>query len=134
MSRTTSQGVWKMSSKTANKVASKPKQKRSARRPCKADSGPAVSQSAAVDLVTHPPATAFPPMATPNTPGQAQSRLGLAALQSKVDGTPWEHDFYRLLEQGFEWRVAVFIAWASSPVVGRVPKTQGQLATEVLNL
>jgi hypothetical protein len=82
----------------------------------------------------HPPATAFPPLATPSTPGQAQSRLGLAALQSKIDGTPWECDFYHLLEQGFEWRVAVFIAWASSPVVGRVPKTQGQLATEFLNL
>lgn len=39
-----------------------------------------------------------------------------------------------LIDAGWPWRVAVYIAWASLPSMGRVPKTQGYLATEVLGL
>jgi hypothetical protein len=46
----------------------------------------------------------------------------------------WEEDFFLLMNQGWPWRVAVYIAWAGSPKVGRWPKTQEVLATDVLGL
>ncbi|PKO03054.1 MAG: hypothetical protein CVU43_04545 [Chloroflexi bacterium HGW-Chloroflexi-5] len=46
----------------------------------------------------------------------------------------WEEDFFLLMNQGWPWRVAVYIAWAGSPKVGRWPKTQEDLAAGVLGL
>ena len=46
----------------------------------------------------------------------------------------WEEDFFLLMNQGWPWRVAVYIAWAGSPKVGRWPKTQETLAIDVLGL
>ena len=46
----------------------------------------------------------------------------------------WGHEYDELRQAGYSWRVAAYIAWASSPVAGRTPKTQGELATEVLGL
>jgi hypothetical protein len=46
----------------------------------------------------------------------------------------WAEDFFLLMNQGWPWRVAVYIAWAGSPKVGRWPKNQEILATEVLGL
>jgi hypothetical protein len=42
--------------------------------------------------------------------------------------------YYKLLESGWPWRVACYIAWASSPRIGRWPATQQDLATAVLGL
>jgi len=43
-------------------------------------------------------------------------------------------DYFRLLEGGWPWRQAAYIAWASSPKDGRQPKTQKELAREHLGL
>ena len=40
----------------------------------------------------------------------------------------------KLREGGWNWRVAAYIAWASSPRTGRVPKNQDELATQILGL
>lgn len=46
----------------------------------------------------------------------------------------WGDEFYRLMDAGWPWRVAAYIAWASSPKARRFPKTQEKLATEFLGL
>ncbi len=46
----------------------------------------------------------------------------------------WYKEYQGLIEQGWPWRVACYIAWASSPKIGREPKTLGELATKVLGL
>jgi hypothetical protein len=46
----------------------------------------------------------------------------------------WADDFYFLLDHGWPWRVAVYIAWAGSPKMTRWPKTQEELATQILGL
>lgn len=46
----------------------------------------------------------------------------------------WFEDYLRLKELGYPWRVAVWISWAASPKKDRWPKTQEELATQVLGL
>jgi hypothetical protein len=46
----------------------------------------------------------------------------------------WWQDYLRLLEQGWPWRIACYMAWASSPKATRWPKTIQELATDVLGL
>jgi hypothetical protein len=46
----------------------------------------------------------------------------------------WADDFYRLIDRGWKWRIAVYVAWAASPRMGRYPETQEKLATEILGL
>lgn len=46
----------------------------------------------------------------------------------------WTEDYLRLRETGWNWRVAAYIAWASSPKRDRWPKSVEELATEVLGL
>lgn len=46
----------------------------------------------------------------------------------------WANDFYFLLDHGWPWRVAAYIAWAGGPKMGRWPKTQEELANQVLGL
>lgn len=46
----------------------------------------------------------------------------------------WADEFYQLLDYGWPWRIAVYIAWASSPKDTRYPKTQAELATKMLGL
>ncbi|PKN97994.1 MAG: hypothetical protein CVU42_13810 [Chloroflexi bacterium HGW-Chloroflexi-4] len=55
-------------------------------------------------------------------------------LPVKPNTFGWEEDFFLLMNQGWPWRVAVYIAWAGSPKVGRWPKTQEDLAINVLGL
>ena len=72
--------------------------------------------------------------ASETTPGQHASRLGYAQVDKKIAGKPWMSDYYYLLDQGMEWRTALYIAWKSCPVSLREPKTQEQLAMDFLNL
>ncbi len=67
----------------------------------------------------------------------------LSALRIKVKGddgndieiTPRWMDLYkRLIEGGWKWRVAVYIAWASQPKKYRWPMTQEELAVNCLGL
>ena len=46
----------------------------------------------------------------------------------------WADDFYRFQDHGWPWRVAAYIAWASSPKNGRWPRTQEDLALKILGL
>ena len=46
----------------------------------------------------------------------------------------WFKDYLDLIEKGWPWRVACYIAWASSPKTGRWPETLQKLATDVLGL
>lgn len=46
----------------------------------------------------------------------------------------WMELYKRLLEGGWKWRVAVYIAWAAQPRKYRWPETQEELATNCLGL
>ncbi len=46
----------------------------------------------------------------------------------------WYSDYERLIRLGWPWRVAVYMAWASSPKLGRWPGGVEELATQVLGL
>lgn len=46
----------------------------------------------------------------------------------------WLDTYQSLLNSGWRWRVAAYVAWASMPKRKRWPETQDQLATEVLGL
>lgn len=66
-----------------------------------------------------------------------KSEAGRSALYM-LKGTPgqpaWFERFEQLLNGGWPWRQAAYIAWASTPKEGRTPKTQEELAKQVLNL
>ena len=49
-------------------------------------------------------------------------------------GEDWFRDYLMLIEQGWPWRVACYMAWASSPKEYRWPATITELATHVLGL
>jgi len=46
----------------------------------------------------------------------------------------WAETYHRLLNAGFPWRVAAYVAWATMPKEYRWPKTQNDLALQVLGL
>ena len=50
------------------------------------------------------------------------------------DPPSWLEHYFKLREMKFSWRVACYIAWASSPKVNRWPDTQAELAEKVLGL
>jgi hypothetical protein len=69
--------------------------------------------------------------------GQAKSELAKKALEGMFgkSGAPrWLDDYLELVRGGWHWRVAAYIAWASSPRVAREPKTQDELARIHLGL
>lgn len=61
--------------------------------------------------------------------GEAVRRL----FEARAD-VAWMEDYWRLRDDGWDWRQAVYIAWRAQPTDGRWPKTQGELATQVLGL
>lgn len=64
-----------------------------------------------------------------------RSATGLQALKGRnVKDAPWLDTFYQLLDGGWAWRQAAYIAWASTPREGRVPDTQDALARDYLAL
>jgi hypothetical protein len=66
--------------------------------------------------------------------GQAQSRRAYVELLDRLRNFAWWQDFEEMLTAGWDWRKAVYLAWAASPAHGRDPETQAQLATGVLGL
>ena len=52
----------------------------------------------------------------------------------KVIPPPWLEEYYQLLDGGWPWRVAVYIAWKATPKKYRWPESQEELATTVLGL
>lgn len=51
-----------------------------------------------------------------------------------TEDVSWFEDYMLLIQQGWPWRVAAYIAWAGTPKIGRWPKTLQELATQVLGL
>lgn len=78
------------------------------------------------------PDTAFP--ASANTPGQRKSRTAYQRLRDRLQRYEWAADYLELRAEGWDWRKAVYIAWASQPKRTRLPETQKELATQVLGL
>jgi len=91
---------------------------------------------------------AFP--AGEQVPGQAESRSAyekfrtMLAVQTMVQGVEehstdagridWWQEYLALRAEGWDWRKAAFISWASSPTDRRWPGTQDELAQQVLGL
>ncbi|RJP53614.1 MAG: hypothetical protein C4583_04310 [Anaerolineaceae bacterium] len=61
-------------------------------------------------------------------------RSALFALKGMPNQPVWFERFEQLINGGWPWRQAAFIAWASMPKNGRIPKSQEELAKRVLNL
>lgn len=76
--------------------------------------------------------TAFP--ASESTPGQAESRQARRAFLDKSKKCPWLQEYLQLRLEGWDWRKAAYIAWAASPIKGRWPENQQNLAEEILGL
>lgn len=76
--------------------------------------------------------TIFP--AGPTVQGQAQSRRAYHQLLKEMEKYPWWQDYQELVARGWDWRKAVYIAWFVTPANDRVPKTQEEMATQVLGL
>lgn len=62
------------------------------------------------------------------------ARAALNVLKGTSQQPTWFERFEMLMDGGWPWRQAVYIAWASMPKTGRMPETQEQLATQYLNL
>jgi hypothetical protein len=55
--------------------------------------------------------------------------------RGEVERAPrWMELYQRLREQGWDWRVAVYIAWSAQPKKYRWPETQNDLALKCLGL
>lgn len=74
-------------------------------------------------------------------PGQVESRAAYRQLEETAGEAIWFEDYLRLRNETdeagkarWDWRKAVYIAWAALPGHMRWPKTQGLLATQILGL
>ncbi len=67
---------------------------------------------------------------------RTRSEAGRSALllKGKDEQPTWLGRFEQLLEGGWPWRQACYIAWASMPKADRKPETQEELAEKYLNL
>lgn len=62
------------------------------------------------------------------------ARTKIASGELGLKSSEWFPEYLKLIEQGWPWRVACYIAWAASPKVNRKPSTLQDLATQVLGL
>lgn len=62
------------------------------------------------------------------------SRRALEGMYGKMGAPRWLDDYLELCKGGWPWRVAAYIAWASTPKGSREPKTQEELARIHLGL
>ena len=71
-----------------------------------------------------------------NNPAEARRKSELAkmALGNLKELPEWYEEYLKLTNRGWPWRVAAYIAWAATPKVNRWPRTQAELATDVLGL
>jgi hypothetical protein len=60
-----------------------------------------------------------------------QARKIFEASEGSLD---WMDDYWALRAEGWDWRHAVYIVWASLPTHQRQPPTQQELATQILGL
>jgi hypothetical protein len=62
------------------------------------------------------------------------ARKTLEGMFGKIGSPKWLDEYGELTRGGWPWRVAAYIAWASSPRMGREPRTQDELARFHLGL
>lgn len=62
------------------------------------------------------------------------ARKTLEGMFGKIGSPKWLEEYGELMRGGWPWRVAAYIAWASSPRIGREPRTQDELARFHLGL
>lgn len=62
------------------------------------------------------------------------ARKALHLLKDTQEQPKWFDRYSMLIDGGWPWRQAVYIAWASMPAEGRIPDTQEKLAKKYLNL
>lgn len=62
------------------------------------------------------------------------AQKALELLYGKAGAPRWLDDYLELTKGGWPWRVAAYIAWASTPKGARDPKTQDELARFHLGL
>jgi hypothetical protein len=62
------------------------------------------------------------------------AQKALELMFGKSGAPRWLEEYFELARGGWPWRVAAYIAWASSPRAGREPKTQDELARFHLGL
>ena len=83
---------------------------------------------------------ATPPLAPPQNESNFGATPPLTPPQNKsnfgegIKNVEWAEEYFLLRQAGWPWRVAAYIAWASSPKIGRWPKSQDELARVVLGL
>jgi hypothetical protein len=65
---------------------------------------------------------------------RSEAARAALALTDTAEAPAWWEQYQALLDAGWPWRVACYIAWASSPRQARWPKTQDELARQVLGL
>jgi hypothetical protein len=63
---------------------------------------------------------------------QALEQRGLLPDSGEIP--EWMEEYRTLLQAGWPWRVAAYIAWAASPKRTRYPKTQAEMASKILGL
>lgn len=63
-----------------------------------------------------------------------RAKKALEAMYGKMGAPRWLDDYLELCKGGWPWRVAAYIAWASTPRGSREPKTQDDLARNHLGL
>ena len=63
---------------------------------------------------------------------QALEQRGLLPDSGEIP--EWMEEYRTLLQAGWPWRVAAYIAWAASPKSTRYPKTQAEMANKILGL
>jgi hypothetical protein len=65
---------------------------------------------------------------------QLRSREVRRLFEMKAESEPWMEDYFELIAEGWTWRQAVWMLWASQPAGVRRPATQAELATRLLGL
>ncbi len=64
---------------------------------------------------------------------QLKSAEARRVFEASARAEAWMDDYFALIAEGWSWRQAVYMLWASQPQP-RTPATQWELATEVLGL
>jgi hypothetical protein len=65
---------------------------------------------------------------------QLRSREVRRLFETQAGAEPWMADYFELLAEGWDWRQAVYMLWATQPADARKPATQMELATTMLGL
>jgi hypothetical protein len=65
---------------------------------------------------------------------QLRSQEARRIFEASEAVVPWMEDYWQLLAEGWTWRQAVFMLWEALPKNERRPRTQGELAVQVLGL